>query len=72
MNELEARAQAAYQYVTQLLHRTIDDCANLRAELAARDAQMKALQGKLAETEAKLAACETQLAAGARTDAEAQ
>jgi outer membrane protein TolC len=34
---------------------TIDDCANLRAELAARDAQMKALQEKLAVAEARVA-----------------
>lgn len=55
MNELEIRARAAYQYVAQCLHQTIDDCANLRAELAARDAQMKALQEKLSAAEAQVA-----------------
>jgi hypothetical protein len=55
LNELEIRARAAYSYISQCLMQTIDDCANLRAELAARDAQMKALQEKLAVAEARVA-----------------
>lgn len=62
-NELEIRAQAAYGYVSEKLMRTIDECANLRAELAARDAQLKAASEKIA-------ALEVQLAANAVSDAE--
>jgi Skp family chaperone for outer membrane proteins len=54
MNELEIRAQAAYGYVSQRLTQAIDEAANLRAELAARDAQMKAAQDKIAALEAQL------------------
>lgn len=75
MNELELRAQAAYQYVAEKLARSVDECANIRAELAARDAQMKALQETLGATqdrattaEAKVVTLETQLAAQARHD----
>lgn len=51
MNELEIRAQAAYQYVAKRLAAEIDMVANLKAELAARDAQLKAAQDKLAALE---------------------
>lgn len=63
MNELEIRAQAAYGYVSQKLIQEIDACANLRAELAARDVQLKAANEKIT-------ALETQLAANAVSDAE--
>jgi septal ring factor EnvC (AmiA/AmiB activator) len=64
INELELRAQAAYGHVSQLLMKTIDEVANLRAELAARDAQMKAAQDKIA-------ALEVQLVTQAKSDTEA-
>lgn len=54
MNELEIRAQAAYAYVSQKLIHMIDEVANLRAELAARDAQLKEAQEKIAAAEARI------------------
>lgn len=55
MNELEIRAKAAYTYVAQCLMQTIDDCANIRASLAARDEQLKEAREKLAAAEARIA-----------------
>jgi len=47
MNELEIRVQAAYGYVSNLLTRTIDEVANLRAEVAVKDAQLAELRAEL-------------------------
>lgn len=51
MNELEIRAQAAYSCISQKLAQANDEIANLHAELAARDAQLKEAQTKLAALE---------------------